>query len=413
MSTKDKLQQNVVLVRGEMLGTGFFIGNDGSLLTCFHVVGNKETGELADKKLIVTFNSVDYPAKCLRSSPDPQTLDMAVLRLAGGKLPPGATLLPLGEWKPDTGPTRRFRTFGFRSPDIFKGLYAEGEIRGHVSTRSGIQLLHLASEAMGAEEIRQGMSGAPVYHEATEQIVGMIALRTKQQGETIPCAIPTEVIANVWHPVQDRLRETELLQQLSNVLRLGEWFTEKAFKSLYESLPFLDLAKYDALGEDKPQALLEQLRGQERVYNFINCIRGKRPDIPLAKLIELPPVHRINFVNREDELKDACGRYALPYILFEAPAGYGKTELLRAIEQQHFQAGWLCIYVETPQNVVSAVDLTNQVAMQAGYPKDLSHLPDTRAVGYTLAGFLEDRLTSLNASGVILLVMNPKSNSDL
>jgi len=268
-----------------------------------------------------------------------------------------------------------------------------------------MQLLQFSSEAVGAEEIRQGMSGAPVYHDATGRIVGMVVLLIKETGETIPCAVPIEAIADIWLPVKERLRETELLQQLLKVFQPGEWFTEKTFKSFYESLPSSRLVQYDGLGEDKPQALLEQLRGQgERVYDFVNCIRAKRPDIPLTELIDLPPVQRINFVNRKDELKEACGRYTLPYILFEAPAGYGKTELLKAIEQRHFRDDWLSIYVETSQNTVTAVDLANQVAARAGYSQDLSHLPDTRAVGYTLAGFLDDRLTSLHAPGVILLI---------
>ncbi|MEA3339152.1 MAG: trypsin-like peptidase domain-containing protein, partial [Chloroflexota bacterium] len=401
----DKLKQNVALVRGEMAGTGFFIGSDGSLLTCFHVVGNQETGNLTDRPLTVTYNTVEYPAECICTPSNPRTLDVAVLRLADGKLPPGAALLPLGKWKSDSGQKSQFRTFGFRPPDVVNGLHARGKIRGRISTKHGMQLLQFSSEAVGAEEIRQGMSGAPVYHDATGQVVGMVVLLIKETGETIPCAVPIEAIADIWLPVKERLRETELLQQLLKVFQPGEWFTAKTFKSFYESLPSSRLVKYDELGEDKPQALLEQLRGQrERVYDFVNCIRAKRPDIPLTELIDLPPVQRINFVNRKDELEETCERYALPYILFEAPAGYGKTELLKAIEQRHFRDDWLSIYVETSQNTVTAVDLANQVAARAGYSQDLSHLPDTRAVGYTLAGFLDDRLTSLHAPGVILLI---------
>ena len=404
----DILKQSVALVRGRGRGTGFFIGNDGSLLTCFHVVGNNETGKLTDKELVVTYSGVEYPAKCIRTPSDPRILDVAVLRLVDGKLPPGATLLPLGKWKSDSGQTSPARTFGFRPPEMVQGLFAKGEISGLIATESGAQLLQFSSQAVGAEEIRQGMSGAPVYLDATGQIVGVIALRIKQVGETIPCAIPTQVIADIWPPVATRLREEELLQQLyKEVLRPGVWFTETTFKSFYKSLPIpAPKKRYDQLGEDKYKALLDQIRDQGQVYHFINCIRVKRPDIPLAKLLELPSVHRIQFVDRDDERKKACERYAPSYILFEAPAGYGKTDLLREVERQHFGEGWLSIYVETPQDIVRAAELANQVAAQTGYPRDISYLRNTQAIGYILAGFLQDQLISLDAPGIVLLIDN-------
>lgn len=403
MSSRDKLPQNVVRIQqGSAVGTGFFINRDGSLLTCFHVIREKETGKVTDREITVTFNDVEYLADCIFPSPDPQRLDMAILRLKDGHLPHEANLLPLGEWQPGAKQTHEFRTYGFRS-EHFEGLHANGEIRGFTSTKSGRQLLQLGSEAIGAEEIRQGMSGGPVYCDAVEQIVGMLSLRVKEPGETIPCAIPLGEIAAIWPPIKERLLEEELLKQLPKVLR-DKYFTEESFRLFYESLPLPDRRKYDELGENKFQALIEQLRNSGEVYDFINYMRGKHPNIPLHKLIELPPVHRINFVNREDELGDACGQFAPPYILFEAPAGYGKTELLKAIEQRHFRDGWLCIFVEVPKDVISAVDLINQLIGKAGYSENLSQLPDTKAMGYTFAGFLEKQLALSDAAGIVLLV---------
>jgi hypothetical protein len=406
MSIEGKLEQTVVHVQGKGRGTGFFIGKDGTLLTCYHVVGDKDSGELADK-LVVTFDGKEYLAECIKTSHNRQKLDVAVLQLTAGELPPGAQLLPLGKWKEGTGSNRAFRTFGFRTAKKFKGLHANGEIQGRTSTTDDIDLLQLTSEAVGAEQVRRGMSGAPVVQESAGQIVGLVALRFKEIGETVPCAIPIEEVAEVWLPLRSRLRETDLLQQLrEKVLTIGEnaWFTRRTFKSFYETLPLPGLRRYDELGEEKPEALVEQMVGRGLVYDFINCLRFKRPDIPLTQLIDLPPVHRVNFVNREEELKDACGRYPLPYILFDAPAGYGKTELLKAIEQRHFRDGWPSIYVETPQGTNTAIGLADYLAKQMGYYDSLSHLPDIRAMGYALAGFLRKRLDSLDIPGLILLI---------
>ena len=94
----DKLCQAVVCVRGVLIGTGFFIGKDGTLLTCFHVIGDKKTGEMA-QSLNILFNKKEYPARCIYASPNPMNLDAAVLQLEEGQLPPGAAILPLGEWR--------------------------------------------------------------------------------------------------------------------------------------------------------------------------------------------------------------------------------------------------------------------------------------------------------------------------
>jgi hypothetical protein len=404
MSTKDKLNQAVVRIHGKMTGTGFFIDRDATILTCFHIIGNKETGELAEEEIVVTFDGEDYDAECVRVSHDPQALDVAILRLSDSELPPQASLLPLGEWGYDLEGDQDFRTLGYRSADEVKGLYAESEIRGHVATTSGIELLQFASEAVGAEEIRHGMSGSPVYHKSTKRIVGMVTLRLTEEGETIPCAIPIEAAADVWPQLKDCLRETDLLRQLRTVLPIGEWFTEKTFKAFYESLPLPGLIGFDRLGENKAEALFEQLVERGWVYDLINYLRVKRPDIPLTDLVEFPPVHYVNFVNREEELRESRGRYALPYLFFEAPAGYGKTELLKAIEQEHFRDGWLSIYVKAPQDVSNAADLAEEVARQADYLKGVSHFSDARSMGLVLGGVLSERVESLEASGLILLM---------
>jgi hypothetical protein len=364
MSTKDKLGQAVVRIQGRMSGTGFFIDRDATILTCFHVVGDKETGELAEKEPVVTFNGENYAARCVQVSHNPQTLDVAIIRLLDNELPPQASVLPLGKWGYDLESDQGFRTFGYRSADRVEGL----------------------------------------YHKSTRQIVGMVALRFTEQGETIPCAIPVEAAIDVWPRLKDRLRESDLLRQLRDVLFIGEWFTEKTFKTFYQSLPLPGLKTFDELGKNKAETLLEQLTGRGLIYDLVNYLRVKRPDIPLAELIELPPVHYVNFVNREEELRESCGRYALPYLVFEAPAGYGKTQLLKAIGQQHFRDGWLSVYVEASQDLSSAVDLAKEVTKQADYSGDLSRLSDVRSMGLTLGGALSQRLESLRGSGLILLI---------
>lgn len=410
MFLENKLRQSTVRVNGDVIGTGFFIGNDGSLLTCFHVVRDSKTGKLSDKPLFVVFKQKKYEAECRFISHTPDVLDFAILQLTDGKLPSGAILLPLGEWKSRSGgASRTFSTLGFRSPDDFEGLPAEGAIRDY-TIKDSVEFLHLAPEAKGAVEIRPGMSGAPVYYEATGQVVGMISSRFKSPEENIPLAIPIERIAEFWLPLKERLREEEILQQLPKVLN-NRFFTDESFKDFYKTLPLPNRRRYEQLGEDKFQALIDQVRMTGRVYECIDWISFKTPIRP-HKYIKLPT--DINFVNRNNELEQACGLDAKPYILYDAPSGFGKTELLKAISLRHFRNDWLSIgVIEIPEGISSARELIKIIFERAGYAEQYFPHLTIEAAGVALATLLRERINNSHFSGIVLLVDNierlPKS----
>ncbi len=410
-----RLRNGIVRVKGYQgnkhvsTGTGFFIGDDGSILTCFHVVGDLKTGKRFDK-ITITFNGgeereVDF----LFAPPDPQLLDIAILRLPDRKLPSGAVLIPLHRWNYTPG-NDDFRAFGFRQPSpAGKGSYATGKIVGEIHrSPSNIPYLQLSSQAFGQQDIQEGMSGSPVVHQNTDQIAGVISLLYEDAKLNVPLAIPIERASEVWPPIKARLQEEQLLQELKPILEIdGNWFTAKGFKFFYKNSPFHNLTEYDKLHKkDKPAQLIAQLRGEGQVYDLINYLRGQRPAIPLTELVHLPPVHHINFVNRDEEIKEACDRFAPSYILYEAPAGYGKTSLLKAIEQKHFQDNWLCVYVQAPKDEnLSALGLAQHISIQAGYPAPIT-APETKIAGHILAAHLTTQITSLKAQGLVLLIDN-------
>ena len=110
------------------------------------------------------------------------------------------------------------------------------------------------------------------------------------------------------------------------------------------------------------------------------------------------------FVNRKKEIKEACGENALPYILYEAPAGYGKTELLKKIKSQHVQEGWFCVYIEISKSIYSAIEFYKEVAKQAGFPNAASLSDDINEIGSALSDFFKNKSKMLNAPGIILLM---------
>lgn len=75
----------------------------------------------------------------------------------------------------------------------------------------------------------------------------------------------------------------------------------------------------------------------------------------------IPALPRIPFANREDEIRLILSSFAPAYYLLDAPAGYGKTELLKELEQRFKELGWDCAYVSVDERSTLA-DLVTALA---------------------------------------------------
>ncbi|MCP4110701.1 MAG: trypsin-like peptidase domain-containing protein [Desulfobacteraceae bacterium] len=402
------LKKNVVcILNNNNVGTGFFIDSKGLLLTCLDNLTDKETGKLKNKYEII-FNRKSYYAELVFPEQDSSDSDIAVLGLAEKRLPPTAELLPLGIWKYDTGLSTVFSSYGFiPEGNNYQSLFSEGKIKGLIKGDISEELLQLMHESGKSEKI-QMLSGAPVYHKTTGQTVGMIG--TKKGIKTENYAIPIEKIKQTIQysvpSIADRMREEEIFYKISETFHIGEWLTEKSLRSLYDNLPFPNMKKYDDLEPDKPRSILEQLRlnARGRVNPFIKYISRKSPDV--LRAVKLESAHRFNFVNRNEELaKSSPTDYSVPFILYEAPAGYGKTKLLEEIEDIHFQKDWLSVYTRIDKDLSAVRDISVQLAYESGF-SDISKLPNIDAVNYKLAISFEEKVKANKAAGVILLIDN-------
>mgnify|MGYP001092067022 CR=1 FL=1 len=132
---------------GKTRGTGFVICGDGRIATCAHVVEEMEPH--------VAFpGSEQRPAQVVAIDP---VHDVAILKLEG-ELPPGAEAARLGNSA--EGHYRNFRTRGYRPLGELQGIPAEGRVVQAVSECPGGLYLPLI---LKSQDIRKGMSGAPVY----------------------------------------------------------------------------------------------------------------------------------------------------------------------------------------------------------------------------------------------------------
>ncbi len=151
---------------GRMLGTAFAV-NDRTLLTAFHCIGNRVTGQVRLSDAILEWDGVLLACSYLAGDP---ASDCAVLRL-GQPLPPAARPLPLAKHV-----TAGFwRATGFPASLADLGLVTvSGSISNLDGEFRGVPAIQLYAEQSAAGLALGGLSGAPVFAGSAPGVIGLI-----------------------------------------------------------------------------------------------------------------------------------------------------------------------------------------------------------------------------------------------
>ncbi len=179
------------------VGTGFVVSDEGLLVTCAHVLG-KPCPEKASIIFLATNEQREATVEMqwLRGV---DAEDMAILRVQGD-LPQGVRALSLGSSTGVSG--HKISTFGFPSAGEVEGIAGYGKVLGRGSqTKAGQPLLQVRSS-----EITQGFSGAPVWDDLRQRVIGMVVIvatpdASGKMGETA-FATPTETLQRVCTDLQ-------------------------------------------------------------------------------------------------------------------------------------------------------------------------------------------------------------------
>ena len=187
----------VRILSGRSVGTGFAVSDDGLLVTCAHVLGRPCPERVSI--IFLTTNERQEATVEMQWLRDVGDEDMAILRVQGG-LPQGVRSLPLGSSTGVSG--HKISTFGFPSAGEVEGIAGYGKILGRGSqTKAGQPLLQIRSS-----EITQGFSGAPVWDQLRQRVIGMVVMvatpdASGKMGETA-FATPTETLQRVCTDLQ-------------------------------------------------------------------------------------------------------------------------------------------------------------------------------------------------------------------
>ncbi len=185
---------------GGVVGAGFLVG-ERHILTCAHVIA--EALGLADDTVDPQSSTVslDFPllashrlltAKVVFWCPeqDDGRGDIAGLELID-KPPTGAEAVHFAPADQVWG--HSFRALGF--PNGYDdGVFATGRLLG----RQGTNWIQLEDVKVSGFAVIEGFSGAPVWDEQSQGIVGMIVAASKQATAKAAFVIPSDVLMKAW-----------------------------------------------------------------------------------------------------------------------------------------------------------------------------------------------------------------------
>jgi len=211
MMQKQPFVLDVILSDGKSSGMGFFISNDGTALTSYHVVENAQSIFAAIEGTLHQVEVVGYD----------EVLDVAALKVKNFQSH------PLQLAKSDPQPQSKVSIFEKRS-----------QIYGKVLQSSGI---NFTSDI----EILQGLSGSPIF--CGEVVCGIATSFQKQQKKLELHSI--EIFGNA---IATKI--TKVAKNLDKML-LGENFKKKKF-----DFYVMDLQKYDSISlENTPNSSQKNL----------------------------------------------------------------------------------------------------------------------------------------------------------
>jgi tetratricopeptide (TPR) repeat protein len=176
----------LILREKEVMGTGFAVSMDGKIVTCAHVVRDvldKHPREADSAEVTVYFPQItEIPkrkrqAKVLASFPNHED-DVVILQLVDKTMPlPPENLAILG--RGDDSYKHPFEAFGFRQGFDNEVLYASGEILGlipRIVFEDDEALAYHGEELqLRSSQFAKGLSGAAVYDETKNLVVGVIS----------------------------------------------------------------------------------------------------------------------------------------------------------------------------------------------------------------------------------------------
>lgn len=212
-------------------------------------------------------------------------------------------------------------------------------------------------------------------------------------------------------PLEFMLKDDANMNELHQ--KLEEEFPEK-FSELYNEIRLLTRKS----GTDK----LLYIAGSAMVLRELKRSRAKKreqeSDLEKSKEVseelEIPKTgFEIEFVNRDDEIREVTRILSAPYFIISAPMGYGKTRLIDKLKSQ-LKDNYLCIHVELRrQKSYSIQSLASKILQKlGGLSFQSSELTDLSLLGGQVGLYIFDAVAPTDKRKVLLFIDEVESVED-
>jgi hypothetical protein len=167
--------------------------------------------------------------------------------------------------------------------------------------------------------------------------------------------------------------------------------------------------------EERKISLLENLYLRDQLSGLLEFIQEARLDIiEMEEFKQLEPQavspkqsKVVEFVNRVNEIQYITNPYAPKHLIISAPAGYGKTQLLKTVRTQLQGQGWLCICIELHRRQTYQLDdialkILEEVSSGSQDYKATTYTAEE--YGYEIAHNLAERFQNVRVIGVLFSI---------
>lgn len=341
----EHLRQAIVCVRnvsGDVVGTGFLVAHD-KIVTCSHVVAAALDPPQDPRMQLTGRVAIDFPefpsadplyakiAFCIPLEKDERG-DITGLVLEGDP-PPGTesiTLVPGGNqlWGIE------FRTIGFTksSPG---GIWAFGKLRD-VQGRGWLQM-----ETTAGPHIQYGYSGAPVWAEEVNGVVGMVVAfmaADRTPDDRVAFCIPSEILMAAWPDVLKPLpyRGLASFREEDREIFFGRGDVVDRLADLMHDHALILIHGQSGCGKSSVVAAGLASKASTDGWLVVHMHPGHSPSREMAHCLvqAIEPQLTISAVMSEQEnLADRIRRGQLVSVLTEAQRRGGQVSLLLVIDQ--------------------------------------------------------------------------------
>ena len=230
----------------------------------------------------------------------------------------------------------------------------------------------------------------------------------------------------IFHHKQDNGQSPDQVQFDMSDIRLTQQQRNELFDILKQHISPVELKEliYKVLGSnadhnlsgntfvEKLISFLERVEQLEKVGELFKALISIRYDIdfnrfgitPVSeeKLPEPEPTPFVQFVNRKVEWEKVVLYPKGQYYLFDGPAGYGKTALLKEIEKEFLERNWSCAYISLQEHQTSQ-DIITHICQQFDIHIPIHH-DNPRQTGVELGTALAEKYEQSKVAGIALLL---------